>query len=135
MIVCPYQLDRGRYMVAERPPSEVWNILVTSPDVMQDSVRARGFLQGMMNRMGFSYHKYGSIHDNFPHRRHGVENALQRIEMYQKDGNLEWLIDAANYLLIENLVPSHSGAHFKATTSEESPGAVNQDGSVSHGKD
>jgi len=85
--------------------------------------------------MGVSYHKYGTIQNNFPHRRVGVDNALQRIDMYQEDGNLEWLIDAANYLLIESLRPSHPKAHFEATTSEQSPGAINRDGSVSYGKD
>lgn len=115
------------------PKLETWTIRVTSPDCMNNE--ARDFLQYMMNRMGVSFHKYGTIHDNFPHRRNGIDNLRQRVDKYLEDGNIEWLIDAANYALIEALAPSHPNAHFRATDSDESPGAINTDGTISHGKE
>lgn len=93
------------------------------------------FLQGMMNRMGVSYHKYGDFHENFPHRANGIDQLLQRLALYQSTGNTEWLIDMANYCMIEFCCPSHPDAHFRPTDSDESPGRVNNDGSVSHGRD
>lgn len=112
-------------------PSE-FTVRVYSPDFQHPDVLE--FMQGMFNRTGFSFHKYGSIHDNFPHNRTGIDNAWMRLERYGKTGNKEELIDAANYLLIEFLKPSHPAAHFRATDSDESPGALNLDGSISHGR-
>lgn len=114
------------------PPTQTWPILVTSPDAQCEE--AKRFLQGMMNRMGFSYHKYGAISTSFPHKRTGVDNIAQRVEEYRRTGNTEFLADAANYCLIEALRPSIEGAHWRSTDSDESPGALNRDGSVSHGK-
>jgi hypothetical protein len=93
------------------------------------------FLQAMMNRMSVSYHKYGSFFDMFPERKTGYENCLQRLKKYEETGNTEWLIDAANYIMMEFMAPSHIWAHFRATSSEESPGSVMVDGSIDHGTD
>lgn len=96
-------------------------------------VDARTFLQMMMNRMGVSYHKYGSIVDKFPHGATGLDQIKQRVDKYVDTANIEWLIDAANYCMIEALKPCLRTAHFRATDSDESPGRINLDGSVSHG--
>lgn len=117
------------------PRIETISIRLTSPDTMgEHAEKVKFILQGMMNRMGVSYHKYGSIHETFPQHRRGIDNAPQRIAKYLETGNVEWLLDAMNYLLIEFLCPYHPNAHFRSTDSDESPGAVNADGTVSHGK-
>lgn len=117
------------------PVPEFIRLLVASPDFMGEYLeRTKLFVQGMMNRLTFSHQKYGSIHDSFPTHRTGVAQIQPRLEKYLETGNTEWLIDIANYALIEYICPSVKGAHFRATGSEESPGAVNNDGSVSHGK-
>jgi hypothetical protein len=143
-----------------QPKIENWAVRVTNPDLMvsphedhplQDYIKAQDpplvvtrigqfFLQGMMNRMGVSYHKYGSFHEVFPDKRSGVENALLRIEKYLETGNLEDLIDGANYLLIEFCrPPEHTSrgmeTFFESEDTHTSPGALNRDGTVSHGKD
>lgn len=87
-------------------------------------------LKAMVNRMNVSFHKYGSFGDVFPDKAVGIEQVHQRLAKYLVDGNTEWLIDAANYCIIEALRPSNPKAHFKATTAEESPGRINTDGSV-----
>lgn len=92
------------------------------------------FLQAMMNRMGVSYHKYGSFYTMFPNLKTGVDNASQRIEKYREDGNMEWLVDAANYLMMEFQAPSHPEAHFRATSSDESPGSIMRDGGIDWGR-
>lgn len=115
------------------PKIQQWGINSISPDTQ--NAEAKFFLQGMMNRMGVSYHKYGSIESSFPHKRTGRDNVVLRLEEYIKTGNTEFLIDAANYCLIEFLKPSVKGANFRATDSDESPGAINRNNTVSHGKD
>lgn len=127
--------DKNDKMMEIRPG--VWTfaspIRVMAPDFAIDAVAE--FVQKMFNRTAVSFHKYGSIHDNFPHNRTGIDNAQIRLDCYRETGNVEELVDAANYLLIEALCPSHPDAHFRATDSDESPGALNRDGTVSHGKD
>lgn len=117
------------------PKPEFIQLLVASPDFMGEHLeRTKLFMQGMMNRLTFSHQKYGSIHDSFPKHRTGIDQIGPRLQKYVETGNTEWLLDVANYALIEFMCPSVEGAHFRATGSEESPGAVNVDGSVSHGK-
>lgn len=117
------------------PKPEYTRIMVASPDFMGVHLeKTHFFLQGMMNRLSVSHWKYGSIHDTFPEHRKGVDNIQLRVDKYLETGNTEWLIDAANYALIEFMRPSHPNPLFKATDSDESPGAVNADGTISHGK-
>ena len=81
------------------------------------------FIQGMFNRMILGFHNYGHMrrkHD----RPDNVKNIRIRLDKYLKTGNTEWLMDAANYAMMEFAVPSHANAHYKATESHESPGSA-----------
>ena len=90
------------------------------------------FVQGMANRMAVSFHKYGAVADAYPHRMDAVASIAQRVAKYQETGNTEWLMDVANYAMIEYLHPRHPDAHFSATDSDASPGRIDQDGGVHH---
>lgn len=74
--------------------------------------------------MAMSYFKYGSVLDADTKRVDPIKNLKLRLEKYEETGNLEWLMDAANFAMIEFMKPSRDGAFFKATTSAESPGRV-----------
>jgi hypothetical protein len=76
----------------------------------------------MRDRMAMSYFKYGAVRDAFPHKVSALESLRARIEKYEDTGNTEWLIDAANFAMIEFMLPCHKRAHYKATDSSESPG-------------
>jgi len=76
------------------------------------------FVQGMMNRMAASYYKYGSVQANFPSAR-AVEQVRARLQKYLDTGNTEFLMDAANFAMIEYLYPYRPDAHFRATDSAE----------------
>lgn len=78
------------------------------------------FVQKMRNRMMTSYHKYGDAKDTRL-TTDFLKNALSRIELYKKDGNTEWLVDAGNFIMMEFAFPLHPMAHFRATTSAEAP--------------
>lgn len=76
----------------------------------------------MANRMAVSQQKYGDIDDNYPDPGNAIQTAFERIELYLETRNVEWLVDAANMLIIESIRPSLEEAHFRATDSDESPG-------------
>lgn len=75
------------------------------------------------NRMVMSYYKYGHVRDNYQSCKvDAVKTLEQRLALYKKTGNTEWLVDVANMAMIEYMYPQHPEAHFRATSSEESPG-------------
>lgn len=82
------------------------------------------FIQAMANRMAFSFHKYGAVAD---FDGDTVASAQLRIGMYSKTGNTEWLVDAANFLMMEFM--RHPEA-FQSTDSDQSPGRIRADGSI-----
>lgn len=89
---------------------------------------SKKFLQGMINRMGVSFHKYGYIRDGFPKKVHAIDSLEVRLERYKQDGNTEWLMDAANFAMIEFMHPSHPDAHYSPQDSDTSPGRVGHNG-------
>lgn len=81
------------------------------------------FLQGMLDRMAMGFHTYGHMR-----RQHNRPDNLRckelRIEKYRNTKNTEFLIDDANYSMMEFTFPGIEGAFFKATEKHESPGAI-----------
>ena len=92
------------------------------------------FMQGMVNRMLTSYHKYGHVKDAADARLNMVKNLETRLQLYKDTGNTEWLIDVANYAMIEFMHPQHPDAHFRATDSHESPGRFDYKGRRTYSK-
>lgn len=87
------------------------------------------FLQGMVNRVAVSYHKYGAVADATTVNM--LSSAQQRVETYMATGNTEYLIDAANFLMFEFM--RHPEA-FSPTDSDGSPGRMTVDGAVSYAR-
>lgn len=85
------------------------------------------FLQGMVDRMSVSYHKYGAVADAFPQKVNAIESMHQRLEMYYKTSNTEYLVDAANFLMVEFMHPAVKDAFFKPTDSDGSCGRATYD--------
>ena len=88
------------------------------------------FMDKMARRMAVSFLKYGKVEDAVPFKINAVESAVQRINAYLATENLEFLLDAANFLMMEWMHPSLENAFFKATDSDESPGRIAKNGSV-----
>lgn len=91
------------------------------------------FMQGMVNRMLTSYHKYGHIADA-AELTDFTKQIIIRLEKYLETGNTEWLMDVANYAMMEYMHPSHEDAHFRATGADESPGRVDKQGRRTYSK-
>lgn len=82
------------------------------------------FVNGMRNRMEVSFHKYGPVENAYPHKVDAIGSLMQRLRKYADDGNTEWLIDAANFAMIEFMLPRHPDAHFRGTDDDASPGRI-----------
>ena len=72
------------------------------------------FMQKMMNGMGMSFFKYGPVRDNYPDPVDAVASLENALVGYKRTGNLDFLVDVANYAMIEHMRPSHDDAHTKA---------------------
>ena len=71
--------------------------------------------------MIMSYFKYGRIKQNHSkdnNHMDAVANLKKRLELYEKTGNTEYLVDVANFAMIEFMSPQHPEAHFKGTDSD-----------------
>jgi len=83
------------------------------------------FHQGMVNRMEVSFHKYGKVMDA-KGKIDEIACLEKRLQKYKETGNTEWLMDVANFAMIEYM---HRGTEFfRSTDSDESPGLVHRGG-------
>lgn len=85
------------------------------------------FVQGMRDRMAVSYFKYGPVANAYPHKVNALESLRMRLDKYMDTGNTEFLMDAANFAMIEFMCPSHPRAHYQPTDSDQSPGRAAYD--------
>jgi uncharacterized protein YjgD (DUF1641 family) len=79
------------------------------------------FIEKMKNRMVASFYKYGPVAKNAENTDE-IKSLKDRLKLYEETGNTEWLVDVANFAMIEFTYPQHPKAHFRATDSDESPG-------------
>jgi hypothetical protein len=89
------------------------------------------FHQGMVDRMGVSFFKYGPVAAAYPDKVDAIASLKRRLERYEEDGNTEWLMDIGNFAMIEFMHPKHPKAHFRPTDTDESPGRAWNNGSES----
>lgn len=124
-------------------PPKITNQLIfnMADSVPEDQIEVP-FIQGMINRMCFGFYNYG--HARRKHDRpDNIKNMLIRLIKYvgftrvqqalaelksnfgseYGSGNIEFLMDEANYAMMEFMVPSHPEAHLRPTESHESPGS------------
>ena len=93
------------------------------------------FLQGMLDRMAFGFYNYGPVAKNFPDSYDAIKSLSLRLKKYKETKNTEFLMDAANFAMIEFLFPRVKGAHFRSTSRHESPGSVHRKHGIVKGKD
>jgi hypothetical protein len=80
------------------------------------------FVQGMRDRMVVSFYKYGAVADAYPDKVNAISSLTDRLRKYAETKNTEFLIDAANFAMIEFMHPSVEGAFFAGTDDDQSPG-------------
>lgn len=75
-------------------------------------------------RVNASFYKYGPARKNFGEGRVDALATAQRcLDVFEKDHNLEHLLDAANYLMFRWMYPM-PGDFFQPTDSSDSVGTV-----------
>lgn len=112
------------------------------PASVPSSEFSEPFAQGMADRMAVSFFKYGFVKDAVG-RTNFIESMKVRLDLYLNGGtvkgvavpagNTEYLMDAANFLMMEFMHPSVQGAQFIPTDNTGSPGRV-KDGRLTEEK-
>ena len=76
----------------------------------------RAFIELMRNRLIIGALRYGTWEMKF-RTNHGYDcigSAIYRLQQYQKTGNMELLVDAANLCMIEFDGPTHRSPHWES---------------------
>jgi hypothetical protein len=108
-------------------------ITFTLPDLVPKDQIDIKFIQGMIDRMAFGYFNYGPMR-RYEVKSHSLKNVKIRLKHYEKTKNTEFLMDAANYCMMEFVVTSIKGTFFEPTNKKQSPGAI-VDGKLVKGKE
>ena len=69
--------------------------------------------------MGLSFHKYGPIKQAYPHKVSAIKSLRKRLLLYEETGNADYLVDVANFAMIEFMLPEHADFHDKPTDGGE----------------
>lgn len=80
------------------------------------------FISKMKNAIEMSHHKYGWASKTYPELAQAVKCIQERLDLYNETHNKEYLVDVANFAMLEYLYPSYSDAKYISTDSDKSPG-------------
>jgi len=77
------------------------------------------FIERMKQAMIVSYHKYGPFRKAYPHKINAIACLEARLRLYKQTGNADYLIDIANFAMIEFMLPAHTNHHDSPTDGGE----------------
>lgn len=80
------------------------------------------FITKMMKAILLSHEKYGWMSQTYPELAQAIKCIPDRIDAYNKTHNKDYLIDIANFAMIEYMHSMFSDAHFTPTDSDKSVG-------------
>lgn len=80
------------------------------------------FVAKMKNAIETSHYKYGWCSQTYPVLAQAHKCIAERLDLYVKTHNKEYLVDVANFAMIEYLHPEFADATYKPTDSAGSPG-------------
>ncbi|KQN09797.1 hypothetical protein ASE85_02330 [Sphingobium sp. Leaf26] len=87
------------------------------------------FVVRMVQAMMVSYHKYGRVADAYPLRFDAASDVRARMSKYRQDGNKHFLVDAANFAMIEAMHPApEREASWGENSAANSPGRTSANG-------
>jgi len=69
-----------------------------------------------------SHYKYGYMSDTYPELAQAAKCIRERLDLYEKTHNTEYLVDIANFSQIEYRFPSFKDAKYAPQDSDKSPG-------------
>lgn len=80
------------------------------------------FISKMKNAIEMSHYKYGWASKTYPELAQAYKCISERLEAYIKTHNKEYLVDVANFAMLEFLYPAFLDAHYSPADSDGSPG-------------
>lgn len=80
------------------------------------------FVTKMKNAIEMSHYKYGWMSKTYPELAQAVKCIQERLDLYNKTHNMDYLVDIANFAMIEYKHPSYPDAKYVPTDSDKSPG-------------
>lgn len=83
---------------------------------------SESFVTKMKNAIEMSHYKYGWMSKTYPELAQAVKCIQQRLDLYRQTHNTEYLVDVANFAMIEFMHPSYPDAKYSPTDSDKSPG-------------
>ena len=83
---------------------------------------SNAFIEKMKNAIETSHYKYGWMSKTYPELAQAYKCIEQRLEMYLKTHNTEYLVDVANFAMIEFMHPAFADAKYTPTDSDKSCG-------------
>lgn len=83
---------------------------------------SEAFVNKMKNAIEMSHYKYGWASKTYPELAQAYKCISERLEAYIKTQNTEYLIDVANFAMLEFLYPAFENAHYTPTDSDKSVG-------------
>lgn len=87
--------------------------------MIQETEVSREFHERMDKSMTVSFHKYGPVKEAYPHKVNAIASLEKRLRLYKDTGNADYLIDIANFAMIEFMLPAHESFHDKPTDGGE----------------
>lgn len=88
------------------------------------------FVDLMQSAMSLSFYKYGALAAGVPEKTDSLKSLQKRIAKYMETGNVELMVDVANFAMMEFMHPAHPKAHYIATDSDKSIGIYTHVGSA-----
>ena len=83
---------------------------------------SEAFVNKMKNAIETSHYKYGWASKTYPELAQAYKCIKQRLELYEQTHNKEYLVDVANFAMLEFLYPAFEDAHYTPTDSDKSCG-------------
>lgn len=103
---------RSRLLAAVDYASDIGCESRTPEQIGEDRLNQE-FIQLMKNRLMIGHFRYGLKVEQGA--RYDTVQALQaRLKLYVETGNTEYLVDLANFCMLEFQDPAHPNAHFEA---------------------
>lgn len=85
------------------------------------------FAHRMVCAMMISYFKYGKVADAYPLKFSAIDDIRKRLQEYRRTGNKHFLVDIANFAMIEAMHPGQE-SEWGQNDARSSPGRVTADG-------
>lgn len=80
------------------------------------------FVAKMKNAIEMSHHKYGWASKTYPELAQAIKCIQDRVDAYNKTHNKDYLVDIANFAMLEYMYPMFKDAHYTPGDSDKSVG-------------